>query len=63
MSYSIHVGDRGEHDRGIHLDTEEQIAAYLNGVIESGNANQLTTALREIVRARRIGEIATTGRA
>jgi len=41
-----------------HLETEEDIAAYLEAVLEDGNPSLVSAALGDIARARGMTEIA-----
>lgn len=54
----ISVADLPEFDLAEHIKTEADIAAYLNLVIEEGNAAELAHALGVITRAKGMTEIA-----
>lgn len=58
MTRIIRVADLHEFDLAEHLRSEEDIAAYLNAVIEAGDMAELAHALGLVARARGMSEIA-----
>ncbi len=58
MTRKIRVADLPEFDLAEHLRSEEDIAAYLNAVIETGDMAELAHALGLVARARGMSEIA-----
>ncbi|MBL8414804.1 MAG: putative addiction module antidote protein [Propionivibrio sp.] len=58
MTRKIRVADLPEFDLAEHLRSEEDIAAYLNAVIEEGDMAELAHALGLVARARGMSEIA-----
>ena len=58
MTRKIRVADLPEFDLAEHLRSEEDIAAYLNAVIEAGDMAELAHALGLVARARGMSEIA-----
>lgn len=58
MTRKIRVADLPEFDLAEHLRSEEDIAAYLNTVIETGDMAELAHALGLVARARGMSEIA-----
>ena len=54
----IKVADLPEFDMAEHIKTEADIAAYLNLVLEEGDAAELAHALGIIARAKGMAEIA-----
>ena len=58
MTRKIRVADLHEFDLAEHLRSEEDIAAYLNAVIEAGDMAELAHALGLVARARGMSEIA-----
>ncbi|WP_339917058.1 MULTISPECIES: addiction module antidote protein [Photorhabdus] len=46
------------YDTADYLQTEEDIAAYLEAVIEDGDPSLIAAALSDIVRARNISQLA-----
>ena len=53
MAVSVSVWDASEY-----LETEEDIAAYLNAVIDEGDPTLLQAALGDVAKARGMGSIA-----
>ncbi len=45
-------------DPAEHLETKEDMAAYLNVALEEGDLNLIMAALGDIARARRMGAVA-----
>ncbi len=45
-------------DPAEHLETEEDMAAYLNVALEEGDLGLIMAALRDIARAHRMAEVA-----
>lgn len=58
MDERIKVADLPEFDASQYLDSDEAIAAYLNDIIESGDAGLLASALGDVARARGMTQIA-----
>lgn len=58
MSEKIKVSELPEFDMAEHIKTEADIAAYLNLVLEEGDAAELAHALGVIARAKGMAEIA-----
>jgi len=58
MSEKIKVSELPEFDMAEHIKTEEDIAAYLNIVLEEGDGAELAHALGVIARAKGMTEIA-----
>jgi probable addiction module antidote protein len=58
MSEKIKVSELPEFDMAEHIKTEEDIAAYLNIVLEEGDGAELAHALGVIARAKGMAEIA-----
>lgn len=58
MDERIKVADLPEFDASQYLDSDETIAAYLNDIIESGDASLLASALGDVARARGMTQIA-----
>lgn len=58
MSEKIKVSELPEFDMSEHIKTEEDIAAYLNIVLEEGDGAELAHALGVIARAKGMAEIA-----
>lgn len=54
----IKIADLPEFDMAEHIKTEADIAAYLNLVLEEGDAAELAHALGIIARAKGMAEIA-----
>ena len=54
----IKVADLPEFDMAEHIKTEADIAAYLNLILEEGDAAELAHALGIIARAKGMAEIA-----
>jgi probable addiction module antidote protein len=52
MSEKIKVSELPEFDMAEHIKTEEDIAAYLNIVLEEGDGAELAHALGVIARAK-----------
>lgn len=48
------------YDTADYLETEEDIAAYLNAVLEDGDPSLLAAALGDIARARNMTQLAKT---
>lgn len=48
------------YDTADYLETEEDIAAYLNAVLEDGDSGLLAAALGDIARARNMSQLAKT---
>jgi probable addiction module antidote protein len=47
-----------DFDPARYLETEEDVAEYLNSMLEEGNTELLVAALGEVARARGMSEIA-----
>ena len=60
MDKSINIDTLPEFDPAHYLDSEESIAAYLTGILETNDAALLASALGDIARARGMSEIART---
>lgn len=58
MSEKIKVSELPEFDMAEHIKTEEDIAAYLNIVLEEGDGAELAHALGVIARAKGMADIA-----
>lgn len=58
MTKKISIADLPEFDMAEQIKTEADIAAYLNMVIEEGDAAELAHALGVIARAKGMAEIA-----
>lgn len=58
MSEKIKVSELPEIDMAEHIKTEEDIAAYLNTVLEEGDGAELAHALGVIARAKGMADIA-----
>jgi|GEM_PF-1644974 len=58
MSEKIKVSELPEFDIAEHIKTEEDIAAYLNIVLEEGDGAELAHALGVIARTKGMEEIA-----
>lgn len=58
MTKKISITNLPEFDMAEHIKTEADIAAYLNMVIEEGDAAELAHALGIIARAKGMAEIA-----
>lgn len=58
MKKTINIADLPEFDMAEHIKTEADIAAYINIVIEEGDAAELAHALGVIARAKGMTEIA-----
>lgn len=58
MSEKIKVSELSEFDMAEHIKTEEDIAAYLNIVLEEGDGAELAHALGVIARAKGMTDIA-----
>ena len=58
MTKKIKASDLPEFDMAEHLRDDDDIAAYLNLVLEEGDAAELARALGTIARARGMTEIA-----
>lgn len=58
MSEKIKVSELPEFDMAEHIKTEEDIAAYLNLVLEEGDGAELAHALGVIARAKGMADIA-----
>ncbi len=58
MSEKIKVSELPEFDMAEHIKTEEDIAAYLNTVLEEGDGAELAHALGVIARAKGMADIA-----
>lgn len=58
MTQKIKIADLPEFDMAEQLRDEEDIAAYLNLVIEEGDASELAHALGVAARARGMTEVA-----
>lgn len=58
MSEKIKVSELSEFDMAEHIKTEEDIAAYLNLVLEEGDGAELAHALGVIARAKGMADIA-----
>lgn len=58
MTEKTSVASLPEFDAADYLNTREDIAAYLNAVLEDGDAALLAAALGDIARARGMAEIA-----
>lgn len=58
MDERIKVADLPEFDASQYLESDEAIAAYLNDIIESGDAGLLASALGDVARARGMTQIA-----
>jgi probable addiction module antidote protein len=54
----IKVSDLPEFDPSEHLKDEEDIAAYLDAILEENDAALLAAALGDVARARGMSEIA-----
>ncbi|MDI1298782.1 MAG: putative addiction module antidote protein [Methylotenera sp.] len=58
MTNKIKIADLPEFDMAEHIKTEADIAAYLNIVLEEGDASELAHALGIIARAKGMADIA-----
>lgn len=58
MSTKTKVADLPDFDMAEHLGTDEDIAMYLNLVLEDNDPGELTHALGVIARARGMSEVA-----
>lgn len=58
MGERIKVADLPEFDASQYLDSSEDIAAYLNDIVELGDAGLLASALGDVARARGMTQIA-----
>jgi probable addiction module antidote protein len=58
MSKRAKFADLPEFDGARYLDSESSIAAYLTEIIEANDAALMTSALRDIARARGMTEMA-----
>lgn len=58
MDERIKVADLPKFDASQYLDSGEAIAAYLNDIIESGDAGLLASALGDVARTRGMTQIA-----
>lgn len=58
MGQKVKISDLPEFDAAEHLETPEDIATYLNAMLEDGDASMLAAALGTIARARGMTEIA-----
>lgn len=58
MNKAIDITALPDFDMAEHLQTDEDIAAYLNLVIEEGDSSELTHALGVVARARGMTDVA-----
>lgn len=58
MTKTIHIAALPDFDMAEHLRSDEDIAAYLNLVLEENDASELTHALGVVARARGMTDVA-----
>lgn len=58
MTKAINIAALPDFDMAEHLQTDEDIAAYLNLVIEENDPSELTHALGVVARARGMTDVA-----
>jgi probable addiction module antidote protein len=58
MTKKIHIADLPDFDPAEHLQTEEDVAAYLTAIMDENDPALLAAALGDIARARGMSEIA-----
>lgn len=58
MTERIDVANLPEFDASQFLDSDEAVAAYLNGILQANDSSLLAAALGDIARARGMADIA-----
>lgn len=58
MNNQINIASLPDFDAAEYLDTPEAIAAYLNDILESGDAGLIAAALGDAARARGMTQVA-----
>ena len=58
MTRRIQVSQLPEFDAAEYLNSEEDVAAYLNDILEANDAGLLAAALGDIARARGMSQVA-----